>query len=120
MIRAIVRDENEATRLKIDLGGCVIKDKKAQPLVDTSAWLHVEVVEEGVDEAKGLANALRGASTCVLCAAAHAGFEAVSSIDGEAVVPGSLARARAESSFSHVAGINVRVPRNEAESAARL
>ena len=57
MIRAIVRDENEATRLKIDLGGCVIKDKKAQPLVDTSAWLHVEVVEEGADEASGLAEA---------------------------------------------------------------
>ena len=119
VIRAVVRDENEATRLKIDLGGCVIKDKKAQPLVDTSAWLHVEVVEEGPNEAKGLGDALKGASTCVLCAAAHAGFEAVSSIDGEAVVPGSLARARAESSFSHVAGINVRVPRNEAESAAR-
>ena len=119
VIRAVVRDENEATRLKIDLGGCVIKDKKAQPLVDTSAWLHVEVVEEGENEAKGLANALRGASTCVLCAAAHAGFESVSSIDTPAVVPGSLARARAESSFSHVAGINVRVPRNEAESAAR-
>ena len=119
VIRAVVRDENEATRLKIDLGGCVIKDKKAQPLVDTSAWLHVEVVEEGADEARGLAEALKGAATCVLCAAAHAGFESVSGSDVPAVVPGSLARARAESSFSHVAGINVRVPRNEAESAAR-
>ena len=43
----------------------------------------------------------------------------VSGSDVPAVVPGSLALARAESSFSHVAGINVRVPRNEAESAAR-
>ena len=45
-------------------------------LVDTSDWLDVTVVEEGPNEAKGLGDALRGASTCVLCAAAHAGFEA--------------------------------------------
>lgn len=120
VIRAVVRDENEATRLKIDLGGCVIKDKQAQPLVDTSDWLDVTVVEEGAGEAAGLAAALQGASTAVFCAAAHAGFEACASTsEAPAVVPGSLARARAESSFSHVDGINVRVPRNEAESASR-
>ena len=75
VIRAVVRDENEATRLKIDLGGCVIKDKKAQPLVDTSAWLDVKWWRKGRTKPAGLANALKGASTCVLCAAAHAGFE---------------------------------------------
>ena len=36
IIRAVVRTKEEATRLKIDLGGLVVRDNKATPLLDTS------------------------------------------------------------------------------------
>ena len=88
-----------------------------------SAWLDVRVVEDGgADEATELEAALAGASTVVLCSAAHAGFEADADAvaAAAAVVPGSLSRAKAEAAFSPSArGVNVRVPRAEAEAAGR-
>ena len=47
VVRAVVRDDDEATRLKIDLGGLVLRDNKAVPLLDTSTWLDVRVVPDG-------------------------------------------------------------------------
>eukprot|EP00629_Pelagomonadales_sp_RCC1024_P015982 CAMPEP_0119290532 /NCGR_PEP_ID=MMETSP1329-20130426/40874_1 /TAXON_ID=114041 /ORGANISM="Genus nov. species nov., Strain RCC1024" /LENGTH=175 /DNA_ID=CAMNT_0007291353 /DNA_START=55 /DNA_END=579 /DNA_ORIENTATION=+ len=92
VVRAVVRTEEEASRLKIDLGGLRIRDGVAVPLLDVSPWLDVRVVPDGGDdEAALLAEALAGAEAVVLCSAAHAGFE----VDGgtpfvkaEAVVPG--------------------------------
>ena len=71
VVRAVVRDDDEATRLKIDLGGLVLRDNKAVPLLDTSTWLVVRVVPDGgEDEGAALAAALDGAAACVLCSAA--------------------------------------------------
>ena len=124
VVRAVVRDDDEATRLKIDLGGLVLRDNKAVPLLDTSTWLDVRVVPDGGEnEGAALAAALDGAAACVLCSAAHAGFEVAGGGDGGgagALVPGSIARAKAERAFAGGSpGINVRVPRAEAEQAGR-
>ena len=132
-VRAIVRSEEEAARLKLDLCGGVLRGGKLMPLLDLKSDLSVDlcVVEDDCDEAAGLTAAFDGADVAVLLSAAHADFtpadgaNAAQGVDASAVVPGTAFHARASSAYAAAkaaaksSGINVRVPAITGAAAAR-
>ena len=62
-IRAVVRNEREASRLKLDLCGAVLRNGELRPLLDLKDDLGIDlfVVEDDAHEQEGLAAAFEGA-----------------------------------------------------------
>lgn len=136
-LRAIVRSQEEAARLKLDLCGGVIRDGKLLPLRDLRDDLGIEVftVADDADEPRNLAAAFDGVDVAVLLSAAHADFMPSSASGAttdmpitpapDDVVPGNIFHARALSAYSAAyaaagaMGISVRVPPVTGAAAAR-
>lgn len=121
-IRAVVRSESEASRLKLDLCGAVLRNGELRPLLDLKDDLGIDlyIVEDDSHEIEGLANAFEGADVAVLLSAAHADFTPAtvasvgpksSSLLPTSLLPTSLA--------ASAAGVNVRVPPLSGAAAAR-
>ena len=136
-IHAIVKTEEEANRLRLDLCGGVLREGKLMPLLDLKADLGVKlfVVPDDANEAAGLSSAFAGAEVAVLLSAAHADFKpervtdaelAESQLDAsDEVLPRTAFHARASSAYkatkaaAQSSGISVRVPPVMGASAAR-
>ena len=75
-IRAVVRSSDEAARLRLDLGGAILRDGKLHPLLDLHDDLGVDIciVPDSVDEHAQLVDAFEGCDIAVLLSAAHADF----------------------------------------------
>ena len=71
---AEVRSEEEASRLRLDLCGAVIRGGVMSPLLDIEEDLGIQihVVPDDAAEPSGLARAFDGADVAVLLSAAHA------------------------------------------------
>ena len=135
-IRAIVSSVEEASRLKLDLCGAVIRDGEFQPLLDLQAdlWVELFIVPDDANEQDGLAQAFEGTAVAVLLSAAHADFTPASAestlqdklqLDPTDLVPGQTFLKRASAAYdaaalaSDATGINVRVPPVAGAAAAR-
>ena len=122
-IRAVVRNEREASRLKLDLCGAVLRNGELRPLLDLKDDLGIDlfVVEDDAHEQEGLAAAFEGADVAVLLSAAHADFSPdVGGEEGtkssESLLPTSLLP---KSMSATATGVNVRVPPLPGAAAAR-
>ena len=139
-LRAIVKTDAQADRLKLDLCGAVLRGGQLIPLLDLESDLGVEVVvvKDDVDEASNLETAFKGVDVAVLLSAAHADFgvspSATSALQQEGadadaeVVPRTEFHARASDAYAAALesaakgpkpGLNVRVPPLAGASAAR-
>ena len=119
-IRAVVRSEQEAARLQLDLCGSVLRGGVLTPLLDMEKDLGIQicVCADDADEAASLEAAFAGASCAVLLSAAHADFSSGSAPLGAPIVPGSIEAAKAASRFAGTA-VNVAIPPVEGARAAR-
>ena len=119
-IRAVVRSEQEAARLQLDLCGSVLRGGVLTPLLDMEKDLGIQICVCGddADEAASLEAAFAGASCAVLLSAAHADFSSGSAPLGAPIVPGSIEAAKAASRFAGTA-VNVAIPPVEGARAAR-
>ena len=122
-IRAVVRNEREASRLKLDLCGAVLRNGELRPLLDLKDDLGIDlfVVEDDAHEQEGLAAAFEGADVAVLLSAAHADFSPDVGGEGgpkssESLLPTSLLP---KSMSATATGVNVRVPPLPGAAAAR-
>ena len=116
-IRAVVRSEAEASRLKLDLCGAVLRNGELRPLLELKEDLGIDlfIVEDDTHEHDGLASAFEGADIAVLLSAAHADFTRAAGGFGQksaSVLPTSLPAPGSS-------GINVRVPPLSGAAAAR-
>lgn len=137
-IRAIVRSGEEASRLKLDLCGAVIRGGVMSPLLDIEADLGIKVyvVPDDLAEPSGLARAFDGADTAVLLSAAHADFAPAatddlqlerSQLNVDEPSVGSVFHRRASSAYAAAlkaaknssVGLNVRVPPLASAAASR-
>ncbi|EOD20454.1 hypothetical protein EMIHUDRAFT_208306 [Emiliania huxleyi CCMP1516] len=136
-LRAVVRNEEEASRLRLDMCGAVLRNGTLFPLLDLQKDLHIElcVVPDDADEQQALGKAFEGVDVAVLLSAAHADFisatpaaakrdEALLSAGGldadgqpdDGIETGRQYMARASSEYlaavaeSGGSGVNVRVP----------
>ena len=122
-IRAVVRNEREASRLKLDLCGAVLRNGELRPLLDLKDDLGIDlfIVEDDAHEQEGLAAAFEGADVAVLLSAAHADFSPDVGGEGgpkssESLLPTSLLP---KSMSATATGVNVRVPPLPGAAAAR-
>jgi len=136
-LRAVVRNEEEASRLRLDMCGAVLRNGTLFPLLDLQKDLNIElcVVPDDADEQQALGKAFEGVDVAVLLSAAHADFisatpaaakrdEALLSAGGldadgqpdDGIETGRQYMARASSEYlaavaeSGGSGVNVRVP----------
>ena len=122
-IRAVVRSEAEASRLKLDLCGAVLRNGELRPLLDLKDDLGIDlfIVEDDAHEQAGLATAFAGADVAVLLSAAHADFSPAAGGAGApksaSLLPTSLLPTSLASTSP--AGVNVRVPPLSGAAAAR-
>lgn len=121
-IRAVVRSEAEASRLKLDLCGAVLRNGELRPLLDLKDDLGIDlfIVEDDAHEQNGLASAFAGADVAVLLSAAHADFSPAAGGVGPpksaSLLPTSLLPTSLAASAT---GVNVRVPPLSGAAAAR-
>lgn len=121
-IRAVVRSEAEASRLKLDLCGAVLRNGELRPLLDLKDDLGIDlfIVEDDAHEQNGLATAFAGADVAVLLSAAHADFSPAAGGVGPpksaSLLPTSLLPTSLAASAT---GVNVRVPPLSGAAAAR-
>ena len=121
-IRAVVRNEREASRLKLDLCGAVLRNGELRPLLDLKDDLGIDlfIVEDDAHEQNGLATAFAGADVAVLLSAAHADFSPAGGGEGgpksASLLPTSLLPTSMAASAT---GVNVRVPPLSGAAAAR-
>ena len=136
-LRAVVRNEEEASRLRLDMCGAVLRNGTLFPLLDLQKDLNIElcVVPDDADEQQALGKAFEGVDVAVLLSAAHADFmsatpaaakrdEALLSAGGldadgqpaDGIETGKQYMVRASSEYlaavaeSGGSGVNVRVP----------
>ena len=140
-LRAVVKTDAQADRLKLDLCGAVLRNGQLIPLLDLESDLGVEVVvvKDDVKEAANLAAAFEGVDVAVLLSAAHADFGVSASASAPQrggddasieVVPRTEFHARASDAYAAAlaraakspgpkSGLNVRVPPLAGAAAAR-